>query len=1100
MDANSQQKWIAWRPALATAGGYFVATHLAATMAELSKNAGAVWLPSGIAFAALMLYGTRLWPCIFIGSLAGVAAHHIDFGANLIMSVGNTLAAVAGVLIARRVLDFDHRLSRTRDVIVLFIPVALGASAIAAVIGTVGDVVGHVVPMQDAIPRGMMWWLGDAIGIIIVAPLILTWHGAVRWLAWRNMVILFPCLVALLTFTSPPGDMWFHSLFVFAVFTVGVWCAIEANRRSIALANFLIAAIAVAGTSLGRGPFADQLDIFGTIVEQGYIYAIALTMLVLGAARTQQRTADRELRRSQALFSTIFADSPIPLVISRVSDGRYFESNDAAHHLFGFSREELIGKTTVELNVWPDLSGREALINRLKSEGGVENLDIQLRHRDGRLMHVFYSAKVTEIAGEACIVATIVDVTARKLAEEKQRLSEERFAKVFHSSPDAIVISRLTDGTYIDVNEAWAKLCGYPREDVIGKSSVELGFWVDVRDRQRMVDGLTRDGSIRDFEFRLRRRDGTLAEALLSGEVIELNGEKCMLGLLADVTDKKRALAQLKASERRFADVVEAAGEFIWETDIRNVFTFLSDRVERVVGYTPAELIGKHASFYMPEDEVERVRQWFAAREAPETAFSALEHVAITKEGRRIWLQASGVPVWGEDGKLAGFRGTGLDITERKAAEQRIEELATRDPLTQLPNRRLLMDRISQGVLAAQRNNELMAVLFVDLDRFKTINDSLGHAIGDLLLKQVAQRLIALMRRGDTLARLGGDEFVVVLESLRVPEDAGAVAAKIIASVSAPFEIDGRVLNSSASVGISVYPNDAADGPTLIRNADMAMYFAKEHGRHNYQFFSQEMNARAVEKLAMESTLRTAIERQQFELHYHPKFCMEKGTLCGAEALVRWRHPELGLIPPGRFISIAEETGLIVPLGEWVLRESCRQSREWATLHGRPMPIAVNLSVGQLNKSITRTVHDILAETGLEAKFLELEITESMLMKNVDENVEILRQLSDLGVSIAIDDFGTGYSSLAYLRRFRIDTLKIDQSFVRDVDTNLDDAAIIEAIIALGHSLKLNVVAEGVETESQRRTLNTLHCDQCQGFLFSEPLPVAAFATRYLKT
>ena len=355
------------------------------------------------------------------------------------------------------------------------------------------------------------------------------------------------------------------------------------------------------------------------------------------------------------------------------------------------------------------------------------------------------------------------------------------------------------------------------------------------------------------------------------------------------------------------------------------------------------------------------------------------------------------------------------------------------------------------------------------------------------------------MRKGDTLARIGGDEFVIVLEALRAAEDAGAVAQKIIAVLSEPYTIDGNSLTTSASVGISVFPGDAADGSTLVRNADMAMYFAKEHGRRNYQFYSEEMNARAVEKLTMESTLRQALDREEFELYYHPKFHLADGKLAGVEALVRWNHPELGVVGPGRFIQITEETGLIVPLGEWVLNRACRQSRDWQEQFGLNIPMAVNLSVGQFNKGLTRTVRDALARAGLAPAALELEITESMLMKNVDENIDVLRRLSDFGVAIAIDDFGTGYSSLAYLRRFHIDTLKIDQSFVRDVDTNLDDAAIIEAIIALGHSLKLTVVAEGVETEEQRRQLLDLKCDQCQGFLFGEPVSAATFEGRYLR-
>ncbi|MCY7388195.1 MAG: EAL domain-containing protein, partial [Burkholderiales bacterium] len=815
---------------------------------------------------------------------------------------------------------------------------------------------------------------------------------------------------------------------------------------------------------------------------------------------SKRKVADLKLRRSQSLFSTVFSASPIPIVFSRLTDGRYVEANEACFALFGYRREEVIGRTTVELGVWPDPAQREQLLGQLRADGRADNLEICLRRRGGENIDVLYSAQVIEFLGEPCIVATIFDVTSRKRAEQERHLSDERFAKIFHCSPDAIVISRLDNGIYVELNEAWAELSGYSRAEQIGRSSKELDIWVEPVQRDELLAQLAVSGRVRDFEFRLRRKNGDVADSLLTGEVIELHGERCLLAILVNVTERNRSTRRLRESERRFADVVDAAGEYVWETDNESRYTYVSARIERVLGYATADVIGKVAYDFMPPEEVARLRNWFDARPDPGTPIRNLEHMSVTKDGRQIWQQVSGVPIFNASGQRIGFRGTGLDITERKLAEQRIEELATRDALTQLPNRRLLTDRLSQGIMAAQRSGGLIAALFIDLDRFKTINDSLGHAAGDELLRAVADRLQQQMRKGDTLARIGGDEFVVVLEALRVPEDAGAVAQKIIAVLSEPYRIAGNTLTTSASVGISVFPGDAPDGLTLVRNADMAMYFAKEHGRRNYQFYSEEMNARAVEKLTMESTLCRALEREEFELYYHPKFNLVDGKLMGVEALVRWNHPELGVVGPARFIQILEETGLIVAVGEWVLNRACRQSRDWSEAYKRDIRMAVNLSVGQFSKGLTRTVHDALVGAELPPERLELEITESVLMKNVDENIDVLRRLSDLGVSIAIDDFGTGYSSLAYLRRFHVDTLKIDQSFVRDVDTNLDDAAIIEAIVALGHSLKLTVVAEGVETDAQRRQLLALNCDQCQGFLFGEPIPAVEFEALYLQS
>ncbi len=1358
MPQSPNAVWLQVRAVLSLAAIYFVATRLALWLIDIHPNTRSLWPASGIAFAAMVLHGTRLWPGIFLGSFAAMISLDTSLTTAALRATGSTLEAVAGTWLALRVLDFHKELARARDVIVLFVPVALLTSLISASTGIWALLVDNAVTANNAVPRAVVWWLGDALGIAIVAPLILTWRtgsaGDRPLNALRNTFLLIPCLAAMLTFNTPPTLTWIHYLAEFAIFVMGVWCALEAGRRAVALASFVISVLVIAGTSQSLGPFTELPDIYSSIVQQGYIYALALMMLVLCATRTQQRQyqrelgqsearfrnllllssdwyweqdrqfryvsisgevfaqtgldtsehigkarwelpsivmsdadwrahrqqleahhpfrdfvvfrddqhgklryssisgepifdesgaftgyrgvgrditakriaeqalgeseerfrtlwettndvvlivddrgviqfanpaalttfgyapeqliaktlaiiqpkdlqsahvdgmhhylatgekrldwrgietrglhregrefpveivfselpvngrrgfvgfirdiskrkeADLELRRSQALFSKLFAASPIPIVFSRLADGRYVEANEACSTLFGYSRDEVIGRTTVDLGVWPEPAQRDELVQQLTAHGRVDNLEMRMRRNGGEEIDVLYSAQVIEYFGEPCIVATIFDVTSRKRAEQERRLSDERFARIFHASPDAIVISRLESGVYVELNEAWSDLSGYSRDELVGHSSLELNIWAEPLQRGVMFSQLKTNGRIRDFEFQLRRKSGEIADSSMTAEVIELHGEQCLLAIHVNVTERNRSTRRLRESERRFADVVDAAGEYVWEANVEGTYTYVSERIERVLGYSPGEVVGKDTYHFMPPDEVVRLEHWFANRPYPGTPIRNLEFISITKDGRQIWQQVSGVPIFNATGERIGFRGTGLDITERKLAEQRIEELATRDALTQLPNRRLLNDRLSQGILAAQRSGGLIAALFVDLDRFKTINDSLGHAVGDDLLRRVAERLQQLMRKGDTLARIGGDEFVVVLEALRVAEDAAAVAQKIIAVLSEPYTIEGKVLTTSASVGISVFPGDAADGSTLVRNADMAMYFAKEHGRRNYQFYSEQMNARAIEKLTMESTLRRAIERNEFELYYHPKFKLGGGELAGVEALLRWNHPELGVVGPNRFIPIAEETGLIVPLGAWVLDRACRQSVDWSIKFGRDVPMAVNLSVGQFNKGLTRTVSDALAGAGLAPPLLELEVTESMLMKNVDENIDVLRRLSDFGVTIAIDDFGTGYSSLAYLRRFQVDTLKIDQSFVRDVDTNLDDAAIVEAIVALGHSLKLNVVAEGVETEAQKQQLLKLECDQCQGYLFGEPVPALEFEKRYLR-
>ncbi|OGA08077.1 MAG: diguanylate cyclase [Betaproteobacteria bacterium RIFCSPHIGHO2_12_FULL_69_13] len=455
----------------------------------------------------------------------------------------------------------------------------------------------------------------------------------------------------------------------------------------------------------------------------------------------------------------------------------------------------------------------------------------------------------------------------------------------------------------------------------------------------------------------------------------------------------------------------------------------------------------------------------------------------------------NGEPVFDEPGTFAGYRGTSRDVTARKQAEERIQYLATHDGLTGLPNRTMFSQLLNLALETARRYRRKFAVLFIDLDRFKVINDSLGHEAGDTLLQETATRLKKVLRSSDIVARLGGDEFVVLLQEVKGAEQVAAAARKILSAVIKPMQILGQECRVTASIGVSMFPADAADEQSLMKNADIAMYLAKEEGKNNFQFYSKGLKTQSLEKLALETNLRRALERNEFSLHYQAKLDLGSGAIAGVEALLRWTSRELGALAPAQFIPLAEETGLIVPIGRWVLRTACAQGVAWQRQGLRPMRIAVNLSPRQFaDPDLLTDIAAALRETGMPPELLELEITEGMVMHNPERAIALLTAIKQMGLRLAIDDFGTGYSSLAQLKRFPIDTLKVDRSFIREIPKDAEDRAITEAIIAMGKSLSLTVVAEGVETEEQQAFLREHACDQMQGYYFSKPIAPGEFA------
>jgi diguanylate cyclase (GGDEF)-like protein/PAS domain S-box-containing protein len=676
-------------------------------------------------------------------------------------------------------------------------------------------------------------------------------------------------------------------------------------------------------------------------------------------------------------------------------------------------------------------------------------------------------------------------------AGQEVRDSNHRFVTLFRLCPIGIALTRADDGRLLEANDAFLELLGATRLEAIGQSTTALGVFADPGERAEVIEALRLQGSVRNRHLRIRRQSGQLVMAAFSCNPIEMPEGPCILNTVEDIGERIRAEEVLKLSNARMQRFVRQAPLAVAMFDRSMNYLAVSDRWLENYANSTDELVGRNHYEVLPD----LPSSW------REVHRRGLAGESLKSDGD-LWVQANGdqrwerwavVPWIDDHGGVGGIIISAENITAQRRDEERIVHLATHDALTNLPNLVLMKERIGMALALASASQRQCAVLLIDLDHFKFINDSFGHGFGDKLLQAAASRMNSCLHQRDSVGRLGGDDFVILRAHLDKRAEAYVLAQRIIDAFRTPLEVDGRDVVVTASVGVSLYPEGGALVDTLLANADVAMYRAKALGRNTYQFYAPEMSEAARQRALLEGELRLALLRNQLHLVYQPRVDLADGRIVGCEALLRWHHPELGIIPPSRFIPIAEDTGLIVGIGDWVLRAACAQNKAWQEAGLPPMVMSVNLSTRQFRQQdVPQWVQEVLLEVGLDAGAIELELTESIIADDSAQVVEALQALKKMGLRLSIDDFGTGFSSLAYLTRFRFDTLKIDQSFIRNMLEEADDATVALAIIALAHSLRMTVVAEGVEMAEQCEFLRTHGCDAIQGYLFSKAVPADA--------
>ncbi len=1020
---------------------YAIGAKLGLMLAFEQSNTSPVWPPTGIAIAAFLHFGYRAAPGVLLGAFVTNLMTSIPLIVAGSIAIGNTLeAATAFFLVSRLVsrnpfLQAEHILQFT-----LFVGLS---SVISAVIGVSSLFLADIIPAAAFKTLLLTWWLGDWVGGVVVTPFLILWFRPFnRELESANFAeaVIFVSITAVacaVIFTP-----WFtfgasRSPSSFIFLPLAIWSAYRFLHRGATLFSIAISAIAITGTLKGYGPFIVDSVNSSLLLLQSFMGLLTISVLLLASSVKEKLIATAKLIATK---------------------------NRLEHH---------VKARTYDLETSNKALSQESLERKNTIEALHTLLDTTTLVSHEQLIHACIKDLAEMYQTKFAFIGVFTDKSRTRIRTLAVRVGTE-FVDNFEYLLKGTPCQDVLNGSLEIINSGAPEQ--YPDDHMLTQMNIDSYFGAPLVTPAGCTLGVL-----------VVMHDSPIHIHSWSRPVLTLYASRLAVELEKDETEREQQLAE---------KVFNSSIQCIVITDSDGIVQRANATFEGITGYTAHESIKHSMCLFKKEiDDIDSEEECW--RTLTENEYWQGEIWNKKKNGNSFpaWLSVSSIQKK-EDNDPSHFVWTFTDISEKKASEEHIFQLAHYDPLTNLFNRTAFQKELDLAIASSLKNQSQLALIYLDLDHFKLINDASGHSAGDMLLKEISKRLQKISNNQEIIGRLGGDEFVLIIPNIKCEEDITNVCEMIIDQLSAPAQLTiGVEVVVTTSLGISRYPQDGPDSHTLMKNADTAMYNAKKSGRNNYQFFTREMNEHAQERLTLENQLRQALKRDEFELFYQPQINVATKQLIGCEALIRWRHPERGLVPPFEFIPIAEETGLIQPIGEWVIDEACRQQCEWKNNNIADIKVGVNISSRQfMSKNLLASIKASMEKSGISPEKLDLELTESAVMENVEDAIITLRALKSMGLSLSIDDFGTGYSSLSYLKQFPIDRLKIDRSFVQDIVTDSDDAAIVTATISLSYNLHMAVVAEGVETEEQIDFLKNKGCLEMQGFYFCKPIPAEEIA------